>query len=246
MLFTYQIEGMHCAACIEKIKKSLSTHYKIKSITLSPPQLEIEDNKPLSLDELNMMISDAGNYQLRPLLKNNDLKNTTEINLASKNTLKTYYPLLLIIIYIFGVSIINNIHFQSINWLGWMNQFMAGFFLVFSAFKLLDIYGFAEGYATYDLLARRWYVYGYIYPFLELSLGMLYLKETWPIATQVLTIVIMGFSSLGVINSLLKKQKIKCACLGTIINVPLSSITLIEDLTMVILAGIALIMKFIQ
>ena len=114
---------------------------------------------------------------------------------------------------------------------------------IFSTFKLLDIRGFAEGYATYDLLARQWYVYGFIYPFLELGLGILYLKTVFPITTQILTIVIMGFSSLGVINSLLKKQKIRCSCLGTIINVPLSTVTLVEDLAMVILAGLTLIMK---
>lgn len=131
---------------------------------------------------------------------------------------------------------------QEINWQGWMNEFMAGFFLVFSAFKFLDIHGFAEGYSTYDLLAKRWFAYGYIYPFLELTLGILYLTEWMLTMTQVATIVIMGFSSLGVINSLLKKEKFQCACLGTILKVPLSSVTLIEDLTMVLLAALALVM----
>ena len=125
----------------------------------------------------------------------------------------------------------------------WMQQFMAGFFLVFSAFKLLDIRGFADGYATYDLLARRWHAYGYVYPFLELGLGILYLTQWFPTTTQVATIIIMGFSSIGVINSLIKKQKFQCACLGTIIKVPLSIVTLVEDLTMVMLAALALIMR---
>ncbi len=157
--------------------------------------------------------------------------------------LRAYFPLFLITAYIVGVASINNFHWHEINWQGWMYQFMAGFFLVFSAFKLLDIRGFADGYATYDLLARRWHTYGYIYPFLELSLGILYLTQWLPTATQFATVIIMGFSSLGVINSLLKKQKFQCACLGTILKVPLSSVTLIEDLVMVILAAIALIMR---
>ena len=157
--------------------------------------------------------------------------------------LRAYYPIFLITAYIIGVVSINNFHGQEIDWHGWMNQFMAGFFLVFSAFKLLDIHGFAEGYSTYDLLARRWYAYGYIYPFIELSLGILYLTQWLPTATQLATVIIMGFSSFGVINSLLKKQKLQCACLGTVLKVPLSSITLIEDLTMVVLAALALIMR---
>lgn len=243
MIFTYQITGMHCASCIDKIQSSLSEHFKIKSISLNPPILKIEADKPPSINELNSAIAMAGNYKLLSLVKNNGVKEPANLEIATKNTLRTYYPLLLIILYIVGVSSLNNIHWQSINWFGWMAQFMAGFFLVFSAFKLLDIRGFAEGYATYDLLARRWYVYGFIYPFLELGLGILYLKAVLPITTQILTIVIMGFSSLGVINSLLKKQKIRCSCLGTIINVPLSTITLVEDLAMVFLAGLTLIIK---
>jgi len=156
--------------------------------------------------------------------------------------LRAYYPIFLIAIYITGVSLINNINEFTLNWKGWMNQFMAGFFLVFSAFKFLDLAGFAKGYAMYDLLAKRIHIYGFIYPFIELSLGILYLTQSFPRFTLIATIVIMGFSSLGVINSLLKKQDFQCACLGTILKVPLSSITLIEDLLMVILAIITLMM----
>jgi hypothetical protein len=118
-----------------------------------------------------------------------------------------------------------------------MAQFMAGFFLVFSAFKLLDIRGFADAYATYDLLAKRWHGYGYIYPFLELGLGLLYLVPVASLFTHIATIILMGFSSIGVMKALAKKQAIRCACLGTVLNVPMSSITLIEDLAMVVMAS---------
>lgn len=168
----------------------------------------------------------------------------TEINDTSTSkttTIRVYYPILLIASYIIGVALINNYFWYGINWQGVMNQFMAGFFLVFSAFKFLDVNGFATGYATYDLLAKRWHAYGYIYPFLELGLGVAYLTGALPFFTNIATIVIMGFSSLGVINSLLKKQSIQCACLGTILKVPLSSITLIEDLAMVVMAAISLL-----
>ncbi len=241
MKFIYHIEGMHCAACVEKIKSSLSSHFKVTEVTLNPPQLQIEADKPPILDDLNTYISLAGKYHLQPATSSNDqLLTDTDTN---QTGLRVYYPIFLITAYIIGVASINNFHSQEINWQGWMNQFMAGFFLVFSAFKLLDVRGFAEGYSTYDLLAKRWYTYGYIYPFLELSLGILYLAQWLPTTTQLVTVIIMGFSSIGVINSLLKKQKFQCACLGTILKVPLSSVTLIEDFTMVILAVIALIMR---
>ncbi len=231
MIFTYRIQGMHCAACIEKIKSALSSKVKVNEVTFNPPQLQIEAEIAPQLDELNLFIATAGNYQLQ---------SSSGSSLEEQNGLLAYYPLLLIISYIAGIAFINNFHENTVYWSGWMNQFMAGFFLVFSAFKLLDIRGFATGYATYDLLARRCHPYGYIYPFLELALGILYLGGWMLSTTHIITIILMGFSSLGVINSLLKKQKIKCACLGTILNVPLSSITLIEDLGMVAMAALAL------
>lgn len=161
---------------------------------------------------------------------------------TTKFSLWDYYPIFLITLYIAGVAFINN--FLAAPGSNWMTQFMAGFFLVFSAFKFLDLRGFADGYSTYDLLAKLWHGYGFIYPFLELALGILYLGNWLPVATAWLTIIIMGFSSLGVINSLLKHQKIHCACLGTILKVPLSSVTLIEDLAMVVMAAITLVTRF--
>lgn len=231
MQIKYAIKGMHCQSCVNKIQSALSSTFSV-NVSLNPPLLTVEAEKQPSLDELNTLISKAGNYQL---IQNEPHKEHT-------NSISSYYPIILIAAYITGVTLINNTYSEGIHWNNWMNQFMAGFFLVFSAFKLLDIRGFADGYATYDLLARRWHNYGFIYPFLELGLGILYLGMWHPKTTYILTIVIMGFSSLGVINSLMKKQTIQCACLGTILKVPLSSVTLIEDLAMVCLAALSLMM----
>lgn len=241
MKYTYHIEGMHCSSCIDKIKSALPSQIKVIKLTLNPPRLIIESVIPPKLHELNSRLALVGKYELIP---ETAIKQPIQPLPAEekKPGLFAYYPIFLIAAYIMTVAFINNVHQNSIDWVSWMNQFMAGFFLVFSAFKLLDIRGFAEGYASYDLLARRWYTYGFIYPFLELGLGILYLGMWFPIVTYSLTIIIMGFSSLGIINSLLKKQQITCACLGTILKVPLSTITLIEDLTMVVLAAFSLLM----
>ena len=235
MQFVYHIEGMHCSSCVEKINSALSPHFKVIDITLNPPILKIEASQTPSVNDLNKHLSQAGKYTLHA---NTD--NLLSVSNDLEGGVRAYYPIFLIATYIIGVAFINTFNGHEVDWQRWMTEFMAGFFLVFSAFKFLDIRGFAEGYSTYDLLARRWYAYGFIYPFLELALGILYLTQWIPTITQLATVIIMGFSSLGVINSLRKKQKIQCACLGTILKVPLSSITLIEDLTMVILAALAL------
>ena len=113
---------------------------------------------------------------------------------------------------------------------------MAGFFIVFSFFKFLNLAGFAESYAMYDVLAKRVKAYGLIYPFLELLLGIAYLTNFEPKITYTATILLMSFSSIGVIQSVLYKKKIRCACLGAVFNLPMSRVTIIENLTMVVMA----------
>jgi hypothetical protein len=122
-----------------------------------------------------------------------------------------------------------------------MSYFMAGFFLTFSAFKFLDLKGFAEGYSSYDLLAQKAYQYGFIYPFLELGLGLAYLFQINDYRLHVFTLILMGFSGLGVLNSMLKKRKFQCACLGTFLKVPLTKVTLIEDFGMAVMAFLMLV-----
>jgi len=153
-----------------------------------------------------------------------------------KSRLETLRPLILIFLFITIVSVINSMQDGQLDVMQWMNTFMAGFFLVFSFFKLLDVKAFADSYSTYDLLAKRVKGYGYVYPFIELALGLAYLIHFEPEITYFATIVIMGFSSIGVIQSVLDKKKIKCACLGAVFNVPMTTVTIIEDLLMVVMA----------
>lgn len=153
-----------------------------------------------------------------------------------KNWLATYYPLLLIFAFLVVISFAG-----AATWHDWMLNFMAGFFMAFSFFKLLDIKGFSDAYATYDLLAKRWHVYGYIYPFLELALGLGFLFRFHVPFLLIASIVLMSFSSLGVIQALYENKKIRCACLGVVLNLPMSTITLIEDLGMVAMSVLMLV-----
>jgi len=93
----------------------------------------------------------------------------------------------------------------------------------------------------YDLLAKHWKGYGYVYPFVELGLGVLYITAIHLPATHVATIVIMGFSSIGVIRNMLSPNQVQCACLGTVFKLPLGNVTLVEDLLMVAMAGVMLV-----
>jgi uncharacterized membrane protein HdeD (DUF308 family) len=160
---------------------------------------------------------------------------------ASPAWLATYKPLLLILAYIGVSSMLIQIPTGIVSANETMRYFMAGFFLVFSFFKLLDLQSFANAYADYDLLAQRWRTWGLIYPFVELALGLAYLVQWQPALTNLLTLIVMGFSAIGVLRAVLGQQEIRCACLGTVFQLPMSTVTIIEDLGMAGMAGLMLI-----
>ena len=156
----------------------------------------------------------------------------------------TYKPLIVITGMILLVTIAIGLRDYANNALAWQNlmtTFMAGFFLVFSGFKLLDVKGFADGYITYDILAGIWRPYAYVYPFIELGLGLSFAAGFYPEATKWIALIIMTFSGLGVVRSKLQKRQFQCACLGTIFKLPLTTVTLIEDFGMAAMAATMLL-----
>jgi hypothetical protein len=124
-----------------------------------------------------------------------------------------------------------------------LSYFMIGFFIVFAGFKLIDLKGFAEGYSTYDLFARKVFAYGYVYPFIELFFGLAMILYPTSVSLLLAEVAVMGFSGLGVTLKLAKKEKFQCVCLGTFLKVPLTKVTVLEDFGMV---GLALVMLFIS
>ena len=128
-------------------------------------------------------------------------------------------------------------------WLGpgsLMTDFMGAFFVVFGVFKLFDWNGFADAYQSYDLIARKSRVYARAYPIIQLAFGAAYLTRSLLPLVNGLVLAVMSVSALGVGRALLSKQKIRCACLGTKIQLPMSFISLVEDVTMVAMAAWAL------
>ena len=123
-----------------------------------------------------------------------------------------------------------------------LRSFVLVFFLSFSFFKLLDLRAFAESYAMYDVVAKRWGAWGYIYAFIELGLGIAFAVNLFPFYTNLVTLIVMSVSIVGVLQSVLNKRKIKCACLGAVFNLPMSTVTIIEDALMIGMSGVALIM----
>ena len=113
-----------------------------------------------------------------------------------------------------------------------MRVFMGVFLVIFSMLKFFDLPGFVKGFRMYDLGARNWKAYAYLYPFLELGLGLALLLGYQLFAVNVVLAALMFFGAAGVLLALKKGLDIHCACLGTTLKVPLSTVALVEDLGM--------------
>lgn len=234
MTHSYTVQGITCEGCVAKVKSKLLMHPDILSadVKLEGQKAVITMQKHLSVDELQQAIGVDTKYKISAD-SNGHSHHTTKETETEKSWFATYKPLLIIAAFITGVSVLTaggNFHVG-------MSHFMAGFFLVFSFFKFLDLKAFANSYSMYDLLAMKFPFYGYVYPFLELGLGIAFLTGFNPVITNWTTIALMGFSSMGVIQSVLNKKKIQCACLGAVFNLPMSTVTIVEDLLMVAMAA---------
>lgn len=253
----YAIEGMTCNGCVAKVQQQFDEDQRFANakVSLEPSQVLVQyEGEPLDVLDVKKVVAKAGPYTVvdnPPLVAPKEATTTTEPLAGSsfdssqkRGFLETYKPLLLIVGFIALTCTMVQVEptqplggLSSIDPMLWMRHFMAGFFLAFSFFKLLNIAGFASSYRMYDWVARKFPVWGFIYPFVELSLGVLYLTNAAPIFTNWATVIVLGVSSLGVIESNLNKKKIQCACLGDVFDLPMSVVTIVEDVTMVAMAG---------
>ena len=235
---------MTCGGCVARAKKAFESLEGVHEVhvQLEAPQATLSLEKSYTLEELQTALNAAGSYTLSAV-KTSAPAPMSEAALGTtskeRSFIETYKPLLLIVGLLLLVT--GAIQWGSWNGMEWMRHFMAGFFLVFSFFKLLNVKGFAESYRMYDWVAGAWPTWGYVYPFVELALGMAYLIDFQPFATNVITFVLMALGAGSVIQSNLNKRKIQCACLGDVFNLPMSFVTIVEDGAMALMAGWMLI-----
>ena len=229
---TFEITGMTCGGCVKRVQAKLEAVAPGVQVQLKPPQATVPG--PTDVKTLQAALAGSHYSVIAPTVVEPPPAPPT----IAPSWFATYRPLLLILAYILGASLL--VQGAQVHGMETMRYFMAGFFLVFSFFKLLDVPAFADAYAGYDLLARRWRPWGSLYPYVELALGVAYLANFAPLWTNAVTLVVMGFSAIGVIGAVLDKRAIRCACLGTVFQLPMSTVTIIEDVGMVLMAAAAL------
>jgi len=233
MTHTYQLTGMTCSSCEDKVKRALELVDNITTVEVSKENntATVSMNKHIALADLQNALDPK--YKISAIEHNENIEQT-------RSWFETYKPILLIFFYISLITVLIQTANHHFDYMQAMQHFMAGFFLVFSFFKMLNLKGFAESYMMYDVLARKIPVWGYIYAFLEFGLGISYLLNFNPIFTNAVTFIVMTISIIGVLQSVLNKKKIQCACLGAVFNLPMSTVTIIEDGLMIIMSLIML------
>ena len=235
MLVQRYTTDLHCGACVARVRPLLDAAPDVArwdANTDGPQTVLTVEGDGITAERVGALIQPAGYHVL------GEVRDTAPAAVAEKPT--SYFPLLLVLFYLLGIVAAVEYASGAFDAMRAMGHFMAGFFLVFSFFKMLDVQAFAGAYGSYDIVAAKWPLYGYLYPFIELGLGVAYLTHAAPLATNAVTLIVMGVSAVGVVKALVAKRKILCACLGTVFILPMSRVTLIEDGLMIGMAAVML------
>ena len=236
MKYTYIIEGMTCSGCKTSVEEKLGLVGGVESVKVNIEKSEVEVKMSKHISTLELQNSLPSKYAISEKQK---VTHQTSNDVETKSDLQRLFPLFLIFGYIIAASILLNLK-GDIS--GFMLDFMGLFYIVFSFFKFLDLKGFPESFKMYDPLAKRIPIYGWVYPFLELILGLLFLTRTQVLLALIATIIILGITTAGVTKILLDKKSIQCACLGTALKLPMTKATFIENTVMLVMATLMLLM----
>ena len=227
----YKITGMTCSSCKASIESSLNHLDQVKSCNanIKLGELTLILNNDIDLKSLQNSIPKK--YFINEEISSSDrLIEIKSDSTNKKSKIEQLKPLFLILFYITSASILLN--FKDWNWNEFTLDFMGLFFIIFSFFKMLDLKGFPVSFKMYDPLAKVIPVYGFLYPFVETVLGIMFLMRIQIIFALIVSLIILLVTTVGVTKTLLSKKIVQCACLGTHLKLPMTEATLIENIIM--------------
>ena len=228
----FKISGMTCNGCKLSVEDKLSSLDGVDKahVDLTKGEAIVHSKSPISFS----LISDS----LPPKYKVTRTANSQNNETIKVSKIKQLKPLFIILTYISITSLLLN--FKNWDSTNAMLDFMGLFYIIFSFFKILDIKGFSISFRMYDPLAKKVPLYGIIYPFIEILLGIMFLTRIEVELAIILTIIVLGITTIGVTQTLLNKKSISCACLGTTLKLPMTEATFIENALMIIMAFVLL------
>jgi cation transport ATPase len=224
---------MTCNGCRASVEDALSAVSDVEdvSVDLENQTAIITMGSHIEVDVFQNALSDK--YTISEQTTQNVFKSSAS-QVSDESELKQLFPLFLILGYILIAAILLNKSPWDTN--GFMLDFMGLFYIVFSFFKFLDLKGFPQSFMMYDPLAKVLPVYGWIYPFIEAALGLIFLMRFQTDIALIVTLVVLGITTYGVTKTLLDKKSIQCACLGTALKLPMTKATFIENSIMIVMA----------
>jgi len=241
----FAIAGMTCSSCETVINIELAKIKGVNTVKASKAlnSVDIETDHSIRIDEIKSALNQYPKYKIENVAVVN-LDTTAEVETSS--WLKTYKPILLVFSFLIVIALSsafgNGAYLpKNFNLFTFLHNFMTGFFLTFAFFKLLDVKGFADSFRRYDIIAKAIPSYAIAYPFIELGIGLACLLMFQLRIVYIAEIAIMAIGLIGVVQSNLKKETIQCACLGSVFNLPMSTVTIIENSLMIIFGGVLLI-----
>ena len=151
------------------------------------------------------------------------------------------YSLLLIVILFAACYAVNHgyvyLQDEEIDDKELMNRVMGTIFIVFGSLKVVNLKGFAKIFAKYDIVSKHISIYGYLYPFIEIILGVSFFYKDYRMKSYILTIALMIVSLIGVFISIGQGTSLRCGCLGSFFHIPLSYVTVSENIVMLAMAS---------
>ena len=242
MKHIYKIKGMTCGSCKASVENSLRDIDDVSDVEVNLENQEATITMDKHIDIVELQKSLASKYTITQKEIKNVFTSTQSSSFEieeEKSKLQQLKPLLLIIFYIASASVL--LHYKNWSWSEFMLDFMGLFYIVFSFFKMLDLKGFPESFRMYDPLAKRVPFYGKVYPFIETALGLMFLLRFEINIALIITLIVLGITTIGVTKTLLDKKSIRCACLGTALKLPMTEATFIENAIMIVMATLMLI-----
>ena len=240
MTHTYNITGMTCGGCKASVEKYLGNVDSVTNVAvnLEKAEAKVTMSSHVATETLKKALPEK--YTLSEKENKNVFQMTSQSmdTTEQKSKLQQLQPLLLILFYIATASLL--LHYKNWDGNAIMLDFMGLFFIVFSFFKMLDLKNFPDSFRMYDPLAKRVSIYGWIYPFIETVLGLMFLMRFEIEIALIATLVILSITTIGVTKTLLDKKSIRCACLGTALKLPMTEATFIENAIMIVMAIVML------
>ena len=116
-----------------------------------------------------------------------------------------------------------------------MNNTMASILFIFGSLKLYNLNKFSNIFSKYNIISKKIPFYSYLYPFIEIILSVnLFFKYEINL-TYIIIGILMIISLISVIISMIKGEKLRCGCLGSFFHIPLSYVTISENIIMLLM-----------